>query len=63
MRQTVTSPGLPGRTSFTDEGDLNWSIQLTKAGKIMEAHTADLDDSEGAAGGRGGILTCDDFVQ
>lgn len=70
MRQTVTSPRLPERTSFTDEGDLNWSIQprnsgekLTKAGKIMEAHTADLDDSEGAAGGRGGILTCDDLVQ
>lgn len=29
----------------------------------MEAHTADIDESEGAAGGRGGILTCDDLMQ
>lgn len=58
MRQTVTSPGLPGWTSFTGEGDMNRSIlprnsgeKLTKSEKITETHTADLDDSEGAAGG------------
>lgn len=64
VRQTVTSPRLPGWTNFTGEGGLNWSIlprnngeKLTKAEKIIEVHIADLDDSEGAAGGRGGILT------
>lgn len=54
----MTSPGLPGWTSFTGEGDMNRSIlprnsgeKLTKSEKITETHTADLDDSEGAAGG------------